>query len=789
MSKRSSRRKRQQQKQKQETRLTGPVLAQQGQQAFQHGDFTTAIKTWEQAIHKKDAPATLPAALAEAYFRRALSNPNAAGKDIEQAVNLRPDDSLYRYHLALAHHRQGNLDKAELIYRQLLKQSPPFSRAAEPLAQLLIEQKKPVLNDPVWALLSPQQQHHLAAADALIKKKARSTLQRLAETPLHPIWQSLVAVALGDQATAALQLKPLAGPDNNAPRQFRNVARYYLGLAAAQTGQLETALAYWQAAKNDGLNTPHLHANISAVAYQLALQVHQAGNLHRAQELLKQVRPTAGLDGDLRNFSRQLNWELGYAAAQKGNWQQALACWQLAQQSGDDSRQLLFNLALAYQHQEQFWQAAEHWRSLLRRRPHKADHPDALTDQQVARIWQNVAENYSKAGEYEEAITTYKNALKWAPENLELRLKLVDALQCEGRWQAAENELNRILEKDRDNVPALVLLAESYSDDYFVERPRQLWQRILKLEPQHPVARQQLAHTYEQEGYQWMTWQRNYQKAIEIYKQGLSEVPDSQRLLVMIGGTYADWGKFDQARDYLAQARALNPTDAQTLHTMFTIWLENKSLPDMQQILELLQALSPSLPAGLFLDLSERCHHYDQPKLAGQILEFVAQKYPADANAMVGVAAGYVELEQENKALPILRQVLKEQPNHIEANIQIGLIYFYMEQIRLARRHWDKAAELARQVNDHALLYRIKLMKDELLYGKRPPQSPGELFRNLPPEVLEQLLKDAPPEVAEMLRHMPPGMLDILAGFDDNDDDLMDDPFAFDEFFNRRKRR
>lgn len=780
MSKRSSRRKRQQQKQKLEAQLTGPVLTQQGKQAFQQGDYTAAIKSWEQATHKKDAPAGLPAALAEAHFRRALHSPDAAVKDVEQAVKLQPNEARYRYHLALIYHRRGELDKAEPIYRQLLKQSPPFTRAAEPLAQLLIEQKKAVLNDPVWTQLTPEQQRQLAAADALLKKKAGSTLQRLTETPLHPLWQGLVAVALGDQSTAALQLRPLAGPDSSAPRQIRNVARYYLGLGAAKTGQLEAALAHWQAAKNDGLDTPHLHANIAAAAYELALQAQQAGNPHRASELLEQVSLTAGLHSDIRDFSRQLNWELGYAAAQKGNWPQALSHWQLAERAGDDSRSLLLNLALAYQQQEQFGPAAEHWRTLLRRRPRKADHPDALTDQQVARMWQNVAENYDKAGEYEEAITTYKNALKWAPENLELRLKLVDALQSEGRWQAAENELNRILEKDPDNVPALVLLAESYSDDYFVERPRQLWRRILRLEPQHPVARQQLAQTYEQEGSQWLTWQRNYQKAIEIYKQGLKEVPDNQRLLVIIGGTYADWGKFDLARDYLAQARAVNPSDAQTLYTIFTIWLQNKSLPDMQQTLELLQALSSPLPAGLFLDLFERCHHYDQPKLAEHILEFVAKKYAGDANTMVGVAAGYVELEQENKALPILRQALKEQPNHIEANIQIGLIYFYTDQTRLARRHWDKAAELARQINDQALMYRIKLMKDELLYGKRPPQSPGELFRNLPPEVLEQMLKDAPPEVAAMLRNMPPGMLDILAGFgEDEDDDFIDDPFSF----------
>ncbi|MCB0155760.1 MAG: tetratricopeptide repeat protein, partial [Anaerolineae bacterium] len=546
MSKRSSRRKRQAQQQKQEAKLTGAVLAEQGYQAFQQADYATAIKLWERAAQKKDAPKTVAAAIAEAYFRRAMGRPAAALADLEQAVNRRPHDQLYRYHLALANHRAGALEKAEALYRQLLAESPPFGRAAEPLAQLLIEQKKAVLKDPVWGQLSPAQQLALAAAEALIKDKAESTLRRLAESDLPPVWQGLAALALGDKAEAMQQLKPLAEPNSPLPPPARNVARYYLGLIAAEAGQNEAALAHWQAAQAGGLDSPGLRQNLSKLAYEQAIQAQQKGQPHQAAEWLEQARHTGPLHAALRNLSHQLKLEVGYAAAQKGDWGQALSNWQEAERAGDDSRALLFNLALAYQHQEQFWESAERWRTLLRRRPRKADHPDALTDQQVARIWQNIAENYSKAGEFEEAITTYKNALKWAPDSIDLRLKLVDAYQSEGRWQAAENELNRILEKEPDNIAALTLLGESYSDDFFQGRARQIWQRILKLEPQNPVARQQLAHTYEEDGSRWLYWQQDYEKAVEIFKEGLTQVPDSQRLLTVMGGTYADWGKFEQ---------------------------------------------------------------------------------------------------------------------------------------------------------------------------------------------------------------------------------------------------
>src|SRR5262245_25617400 len=141
MSKRSSRRKRKERQQKQQTPA---ALTQQGLTAFRQADYETAIKAWEQAKSKPNTPGKLPAALAEADFRQDVSHPSPRLAGLQQAVKLNPADCRYRYHLALTYHRQGELEQAESLYRQLLAESPSFGRAAVPLAQLLIEQKKAV---------------------------------------------------------------------------------------------------------------------------------------------------------------------------------------------------------------------------------------------------------------------------------------------------------------------------------------------------------------------------------------------------------------------------------------------------------------------------------------------------------------------------------------------------------------------------------------------------------------------------------------------------------------------
>jgi tetratricopeptide (TPR) repeat protein len=774
MSKRSSRRKRQEHQKKLEARLTGPVLIQQGTQAFQKGDYDGAIKAWEQARHKPNAPNTLAAALAEAYFRRGLKQPAAALADLQQAAKLQAKDPCYRYHLALAHHRRGALTEAEPIYRQLLAESPPFSRAAAPLAQLLIEQKKAIAKDPVWEKLSTEQKSELAAAEALINSKATASLSRLGGESLHPLWQGLIALALNQSDLARQNLQAFANPTAQLSPQAAGVGRYYLGNMAAAAGQTEAALAHWQAAQHAGLDSRQLRHNLSVLLYEQALAAQQAGRPQQAAELLDQVHFSGDDRGEVKDFHHQLKFELAYSAAQKGDWQQALLYWQQIEQAGDDSRKLILNLALAYQHQAQYREAAEHWRTLLYRRPRKADHAEALTDQEVARIWQNIAENYSKAEDYEEAIKTYKNAVKWAPDNIDLRLQLVEAYQNEGRWQAAENELNRILEKNPNHVPALTLLAESYSSDYFPGQARKLWLRILELEPNNPVARQQLVHSYVEEGTRYTSW-GNYQHGLNIFNEGLEHAPNNQMLLTMIGGTYADWGKLKEAREYLEQAKAVDPHDLPTLHTIFMIWLSNKNTPEVQKIFEQISAVPGPVPGKLFLDLFERCRQFKQEALAKKILALTRERYSADDEVMIGVAVAYSHLDQDNLAASILRNLVQNNPNHIDANLQLGIIYFNLDQTRLAKRHWDKAESQARKENNQAMLYRIKLVRDDFLYDKAPPRSPMEMLRNMPPQLLDEMLKNAPPEVAAMLRNMTPDMLAAMLSMSSFDDDFDDD--------------
>jgi tetratricopeptide (TPR) repeat protein len=311
VSKRSSRRKRKARARKKSARLTGPVLTQQGKTAFDQSDYNAAIDAWEKARYKPNAPANLSTALAEAYFRRAFTGTIPTLADLQQAVKLAPDDPRYVYHLALTHHRLEQIEQAEPLYRQLLALSPPFQRAAFPLAQLLVEKGQTVTTDTVWSHLNEEQQNCLSAVLALNRNQPVAALRYISPGQADFLWSGLAAFALGEAITAhqdfeigldKLTLRPLAG----------SVAHYYLGLLATQANRTELALTHWYTAQSDGLDTPHLRQNLAVLLYQQARAEQQAGHPSKALSLtLPRLWPSCATNSIWKQGMLTLNKDVG----------------------------------------------------------------------------------------------------------------------------------------------------------------------------------------------------------------------------------------------------------------------------------------------------------------------------------------------------------------------------------------------------------------------------------------------------------------------------------------------
>lgn len=700
MAKRKSRRRARKQRQP-----TSPdVLRRQGADAFRRGDYDLAIAAWRR-IDSTRRDENLQAAFAEACFRRGLQGHLDS---LRQAVSIAGEEPHYIYHLALAQHRAGRLKEAEPLYRRVLDQAGQgdeiYRRAAYGLGLLLLETDRRPSRDPVWRRLK-------TAVDGSPLAEARQRLT-WAESLLFtrsappgpapdPLWEILAAQRAGRDESPPLD------PDS-LPGSAAAVAHQRLAARAWEQGDAEDAFSHWRAAYDAGLDLAE--DNLFAAARTVATQRLQADDATGALEAAVVGLAIQPDDNGLATIAGQAHFRLGFAAAMAGRWDEAYEHWQAVLEVGEQrGRRLVINLALAEEQRENWFQAAELWREALRRRPRKADHPDALDDTQVARLWRHVAESYHRVGQTGEALHTYRNALKWAPDDVELRTAYVDLLLDDGRLSAADNQLDVLLEAHPNDVELLERRAQVYAAQDYSYAAVDVWKQVLELQPDHPTARREIARQFESFGDNFYHWGM-LQGALERYQEGLEYAPDDGMLLASIGMCYLDLGQEKLARQYFGRACAAEPDNQDVYLLAIKVWLEHGDLETAQAVIQSARkALEPS--TSFFLDLAEHCYSWRMSDLAHEFITEARALAAGDVNLLLMIADvagrnGDYALAQE-----FIKDVLEIDPEHPVAHLLQGLVLVSQGNLKAARRSWDRAERIARRTNAVPLLVAVEQMR------------------------------------------------------------------------------
>ena len=742
------------------------ALARLGKSDFARGDYLGAIVRWERAQRmaggQPELLSALEAALAEAHFRQALAGDPPDLLHLEQAARLAPQEPRFRYHLARAYFVHGKLKTAADMFRQLLHEQPPYRRAALPLAIVLMSLGRQVETDPVWEHLSPDEQQRVRWANALLQRGTAWVRQNAPVQGADACWGGLARVALSE--TEALPVLQAALEAPNLPPLSAAVVRYYRGVLLAgqqertdgsQDGadQLSEVLADWYLAQQDGLRTPWLSQNIviacqrrlnnllegtdsSTSGATLPMEPLQAA-LAVVQEGLQHVPSQA----QLIHAKYLILLHMGYAEAMAGQWANALKHWQAAHDCGGGvgfDRVLAINLALAYEKNEKYAEAAELWRSVVRHRPRRADAMYALSEAQVARVWQHVAESYRKAGNFGEAIRTYRNAIKWAPHNVELRLNLVETLLADGRPMAASSVVQQVLADHPDHVEALAWQAQILEVEGWLTPARKVWERVLELDPQHGRARPHLARVLEFEGDE-LSDRGMYEEASALYQRSLEFWPRNSRVRALLGVCQARLRRPEVARQMFEETLRLGEPKLGAYYWVIRAWIGLDQWAEALAVLDRAEKLEQPPDPEFYLDLAAYCESLWRNEWASVIWERALARFPDDPVLFLEIAVRCGGQGDTERAIALLRQVIKMQPDNALAHLWLANYYIIdLGQRRLAERHWRIAEELARKSGNKQLLLFIHSTRDYFITGRKvlPPDLAMALFESIVGEAL-----------------------------------------------------
>lgn len=721
---------------------------QQGLRAFAANSFDVALACWS-SLDASDPQ--VAAALAETHFRRALTrsaDPTSQITDLRYALKLVPDEVRYLYHFGMALHRGGHLQDAIRNYRELLQQRPGWAGAGVVLALAELAQK-PQVKLAELPGSTPEVRAALAPVQALLLGETPPAAPGGANETMQTLWQGLAGIVTGDGSalTALSDDKPL--PTARAVA----VRRIYKGVAAAQQGDIATALKQWQRVQEDGVWFPAwlLDNMVSALVEQLQSLIASDDTLdddtiNLVCKLVKaSVRHSA-----LNPLLLQALDRAAQQAVAAGDWQYAILLWEDARQLVSSSsnlgspRPLLHNLALGYEMLEEWATAADMWRAMLRTRPRKTKQADeeqpaadplAYTDEQWAWIRKRVITCYKQAGEPGEAVKVFRQAIKADPNDLDMRIQLADALLANDQYQASFNELQRILQVDPKYIEAHLRLAEMHSEsDNWGAAERSL-HIVLEQQPEREDIRRQIVRLTLQRGNHFHAMGM-MDAARRIFQEGQAFDPTDYQFPLNLARIAIDERKYAQATELLEQTLELAGDNTQAYVYAIDCWVVASKRDEARALLERAErdlTLTPDFYIELGTQLLTRSTPQPEfpmlfggePKakprpdteawreLALNVLQRGVALKPDDARVHIRIATelllldSAVALEHAERAT----QLVPDEPGSL---ILLGLLQGLNDKARDAKATLRNAARLARQQGKPELAQNADQLREQV---------------------------------------------------------------------------
>lgn len=683
------------------------ALTAAGLKAFRQNDYLKAILSWERA------PANLrPAAwLAEAHFRHGLAlfygPASSTGMSyLQTAASYQPNNPCYAYHVGLALHRLGDLPGALTAYQRVRQSLGPFTtRAAYPMALILLQNGQDPTTAPVWNDLTAEERNILRSVSAF----RRRPYILPPEAPL--IWHALAAFERNDHAQAQAGLENVLAGNSTAAE--KKMAHYYLGILAARVEDWDAACRAWDAAAAAGLRSSRLHNNLAEIYHRRAEDLLKQGDAQSALAAVAEARRHRSGDKALDELLNHIHQHLGYQAAAANRWDEAQSHWQTAVELDSASFRLAYNLALAHEKSGDYILAGQTWREALRRRPRRTDHPDVLSDDEVARLWQRAAECYSKAGDFDEVGHIYQQAIKWAPENLDLRLALAESLITEGRLQAARNELERLLEHDPKHVPALLRLGEAFFRDenspwYVRAQAKVHWEKALLIEPKNAQVPQMLAEWYMSQAEIDLSWGR-FSEAIEKFQKAIEYQPKNIKALLALALCHIKLKDEPRGEEYVRQALAL-AVDFDDFVPIIVFWLSIKRSARALELTIQAEARFGKVPVDFYIAMAENLIEDNQKEEVQPWLQRAIEKaVPEDVVfIMIGEMAMDIDIPLAHVYLQKALDA-KQEPGH--AHMLLGLLESRRGNLSASKKHFSEAERIARQTRDDDLAEKLEIAR------------------------------------------------------------------------------
>ncbi len=673
---------------------------QQGQIYFQQRDYAAAVKAWRAAM-KVNAEPGLASKLAEAHFRYALSldrerQLTTVISELHQAIQRAPHVAIYHYHLGLAYHRKGQYKRAIPAYERALKLDPDNQRFQKHLEFARVESGRE-MQEPYTQILQLLQQEQYAEAYELLKTHSFGEI--------HGLFEGYTCAMMGNYAAAKKAFNQCAASEYVIP--------YYLGLIYAQEGKFPSAIKHLETAMKEPILEEVCKQPLLGVYKQQAMKYIEAGEPGKAKHLWNKVARLDPQDAAADN-AVLASLDEGYRQASEGNFTQAMRSWRRLINQGIEHPALLQNYAIACDRVERYEDAMETWGQLAEvweKQQRTAPDPKTMK-RKLALVYRRIGEIAWNLDDVYTAETAYQQASKHAPDDLEIRLRVVGLSLNQGDFDAALRQLRRLRHRYPDDIRILELEVSAHLDVGDHDKVLHACLNILKLDLKHQNTLE-LLHTLGCDHVRELLEEGKHRQAVRLLESFIQVDATYPPFYILLGRAYLEQEKTAEAETVLTQRIGLEGDKALAHAQVGKAYMSADYFERAEAHFKEAGALDAT-DIEVLLTISTAYIPYNTDK-ANCYLDKLGAIKPDDLEVFEKIIRELIEEDQLDFAQAIVDRGLKVYPDSLPLLMFRLTIAMFMDNFSLFRKTVQKARRLADKTGEVEVLQTIFSL--EMMYS------------------------------------------------------------------------
>jgi Predicted N-acetylglucosaminyl transferase len=608
-----------------------------GEIHFSQGLFDDAIIDYKHALNIDDSFLGGHIALARLYMNSGKFD-NAEKQCSDALSKLDPDNLQIQMLLSTIYERQGKYEEAVESLKRIIKKTPENVVARTQLGLLYLKTSK----------------YDEAFSEA---QKVDEVSSGRSMPPAIYFIKGSVLLQRKDYRNAISLLKEAS---LRLPKMVES--HYFLALALTEGGRVEEAKSEFKAAID--LAPGFIPAKIG-LARLLTKDGWQEETVRLCEEILG-IQPDnvdamqlLGLaymrEEDFENAEVQFNKiaqlrpsigdvNMAYLSLSSGQLSKCILQCEAIIAANPEEAKAYDILGLAHIRRGSFDKGVEHFKKAIE------------IDPSAIAMHLNLAKAYIITGKSEEAVSTLEKAISLNPDNLDARVILADLYEKRGEIDEAIKLLERVLEMNPDYLPGYALVG-LYLLQGDTDKSIDLYRKAIRLDSTNTLLQISIALSYQQK--------EKYSVAIPYCQKAIDLKQDVPSYKIILSNIYAANENFDEAKKLIESITTLSSDQKHAYLELLDLCFYDKKKSKKIAFL-LNKAIYARLKGSFDIAISE-C------KKAVNI-------FPENIVAKVILANTYLSAKQNEEAIKIYSEIIKDKPEFVSSYYDLGKAYIMADK-------------------------------------------------------------------------------------------------------------